>query len=175
MPKPFRGLLESVADGLRPIGRFLAWAFGPVLDLPGGPAILGAVLVGVGAAATALLISLRSQAAIARGASGRLVDPSLDPSEVERQADAAEGQGDRAGAVRLRYEAGLLRLVRADRLVLRADTTARGAARQIELPVMDQLTADFEEIVYGDRTATSADSDRSREGWAEVLGTRSRR
>ncbi|QXC61383.1 hypothetical protein KSP35_00560 [Aquihabitans sp. G128] len=172
LPKPFRGPLRWLADRLRPVGRFLDRLVQPILDLPGGPAILVALFVGAGAALTAFLVSRRSRAAVSRSGRARLVDPTLDPVDLERRADAAEAAGDLAAALRWRHLAGLLRLARADRLVLRPDTTAAGAARQVDLPAMDRLTADFEEIVYGGREATSADLAAARAGWSEVLGRR---
>ncbi|CAN5909909.1 hypothetical protein BH23ACT2_BH23ACT2_19480 [soil metagenome] len=180
VPRPFRGVLEWLADRLRPVGRFLDDLFGPVIDavlaLPGGGFILAGVLVGGGAALTAWLISRRSRSAVAReDRTRRLVDPDLDPDELERGAEAAEVDGDLTRSVRLRYEAGLLRLVRDDRLELRADTTAAGAARQVDEPTMDRLTSDFEEIVYGSREAVVADVERSRHGWAKLLRVASRR
>lgn len=180
VPRPFRGVLEWVADRLRPVGRFLDDLFGPVIDaivgLPGGGFILAGLLVGGGGALTAWLITRRSRATVARRArAARLVDPDLDPDELERSAEDAEANGDLARSVRLRYEAGLLRLVRSGHLELRADTTAAGAARQVDRPVMDRLTTDFEEIVYGDREATAADAERSRHGWVELLGVGNRR
>lgn len=180
VPRPFRGVLEWLADRLRPVGRFLDDLFGPVIDaivgLPGGGFILAGLLVGGGAALTAWLITRRSRSTVARQArAARLVDPHVDPDELERSAEDAEANGDLARSVRLRYESGLLRLARRDRLELRADTTATGAARQVDLPVMDRLTTDFEEIVYGGREATAADAERSRHGWMELLGVGIRR
>ncbi len=171
VPKPFKGVLAWLADRLRPIGRL----FDPILALPGGAFILGGLLVAAGAVGVTLLISRSSRAAVDRGRASLLVDPSLDPADLDDRASRAEADGDLTGSVRLRYQAGLVHLVRADRLVLRADTTAAGAARQVDLGVMDRLTVDFEEIVYGDRTPTIADVDRARHGWAEVLGVRSAR
>lgn len=171
VPKPFQGVLSWLADRLRPVGRL----FEPILDLPGGPYVLGGLLATLGAAAIAFVSSRRSGAAVAASVAGRLVDPDLDPVDLDRRADEAEGEGDALGAVRLRYQAGLLRLAREGRLDLRADTTAAGAAHQVDHPVLHQLTADFEEVVYGDRPATAAVLARSRQGWAEVLGARSRR
>lgn len=179
LPRPFKGLLEWMADRLRPVGRVLDRVFGPVirsiLGLPGGAFILAALLAGVVGALSWWLVGRRSRAAVARSGGGLLVDPRADPEDLERQAEAAEAGGDRSAAVRLRYEAGLLRLARTDRIVLRADTTAEGAARQVGEPVMDRLTTDFEEVVYGQRVAETADVDRARTGWAELLGARSRR
>lgn len=180
VPRPFRAPLEWLADRLRPIGRAADRVFGPavrwILDLPGGPAILAAVLVGATAALTGWLISRRSRSTHRSDEAGRLlVDASLDPDEMERQAEAAEADGDRTLAVRLRYEAGLIRLVRAGRVELRPQTTASDAARQVGDPTMSQLTADFEEIVYGGRAATADDVVAARSGWPELLGVRTRR
>lgn len=176
LPQPFRRPLELLADALRPVGRLLERVFRPILDLPGGRFLLATLLGVAGAALVAWLIGRRSRAAVAQAASaGVLVDPTADPDELERRAAAAEAEGDLGPAVRLRYEAGLVRLVRLDRIELRPDTTAAGAARQVASPTMDRLTADFEEIVYGGRAGEPADVARARSGWLELLGAGARR
>src|SRR5690606_22292786 len=121
------------------------------------------------------LAARRSRSVVARPGWAGLVDPLADPAALDREADAGEAAGDHALAGRRRYEAGLLRLARADRLTLRPDTTAGSAARQVGAPVMDALTADFEEVVYGGRPATPDDSSRARAGWVELLGAGVRR
>lgn len=171
VPKPFQGILSWLADRLRPVGR----VFAPLADLPGGPFLLGLVVAGVAAAGITAVARRRTLAQVVGGRSGGLVDPDLDPVDLDDRAAAAEAAGDGLGAVRLRYQAGLLRLAREGRLVLRADTTAADAARQVDHPVLHRLTADFEAVVYGDDPATAEVLDRSRRGWAEVLGARSRR
>ncbi len=175
VPRPFQGALAWLADRLRPVGRALGRVIDPILGLPGGPVILLVLIVAAGGTATAWLISRRSRAVVTQGGAGSLVDPALDPDEVAQRADDAEAAGDLTVAIRLRYQAGLLRLARAGELVLRPDTTAEGAARQVGRPAMDELTRDFEEIVYGDRVATEADVRLARRAWPEVLGARSSR
>lgn len=176
VPKPFKGPLEWLADRLRPIGRFFGRLVDPILALPGGAFILGSLLVGLGAALTVWLIGRRSRAVVrSGGAAWSLVDEHADPDELERRAEEREAEGDHRSAIRLRYQAGLLRLVRADRLTLRPDTTAGDAARQVGHPVMDDLTEDFEGIVYGDRTASAADADRARAAWSTLTAERARR
>ena len=176
VPKPFKGVLEWLADRLRPVGRFFGRLFEPILALPGGAFFLGALLIGAGTAAAAWLASRRSRAAVRTGAGGwSLVDPAADPAALDALAERCEADGDRDGAVRHRHQAGLLRLERSGRLVLRADTTAADAAHQVAEPVLDALTADFEQIVYGARSATSDDVERMRAGWIELLGVRSGR
>lgn len=176
MPRPFKGVLELLATPLRPVGRFLQRLVEPILDLPGGAFILAALLGGTTAALVAWMIGRRSRAAVVRAAAATgLVDLAADPEELDRRATAAEADGRFDLAVRFRYEAGLVRLVRLDRLVLRPDTTPADAARQVSSPVMDHLTADFEEVVYGGRPATASDAELARSGWMDLLAAGSRR
>ncbi|HEX2574946.1 MAG TPA: DUF4129 domain-containing protein [Aquihabitans sp.] len=175
VPKPFKGALEWLGDRLRPIGRFLHDLVEPILDLPGGELILAGALVGLGAGAAAWLIARRDRAVVTRRHGSSLVDPAADPAALDAHADDAEACGDHAAAVRFRYQAGLLRLVRADRLVLRTDTTAAQAARQVADPAMDELTDGFQAVVYGGRPATGADVEAARRRWAELVGAGSRR
>lgn len=172
LPQPFRGPFTWVADRLSGIGDFLA----PIAALAWVQVLLFiGVLVGAGFMAVRLIAG-RSRAAVrqSRG-DGRLVDPTLDPAELDRQADEAAEAGDHQAGVRLHYEAGLLRLARSGRLDLRIATTARGAARQVDHPAMDRLTDDFERVVYGGRPATADDVDAARRGWTEILGVGARR
>ncbi|MFN8016788.1 MAG: DUF4129 domain-containing protein [Acidimicrobiales bacterium] len=175
-PQPFRGALRWIADRLAPLGRPFRSLWDAAADFPGGQLILLAVIGAlIGLAGAALATRTRSAAVALPHGGRRLVDPELDPEELEAQAEAAEAQGLLGAAVRLRYEAGLLRLARSDRLVLRAETTPLDAAAQVGSPAMDRLTATFVDVVYGDRPATAGDVADARQGWAEVLGARSRR
>jgi hypothetical protein len=179
LPRPFKGVLEWIADPLRPItdavAEVMEAVLRPLLSVPFGEYILLALVIGVAAALMWWLASRRSRSAVIDGDRSALVDIGLDPDGLDRLAAKAESDGDWALVVRYRYQAGLLRLVRADRLVLRPDTTAEGAAGQVGHPVMDQLTVDFEEITYGGRPATSEDGERAKLRWAELIGTRTPR
>lgn len=175
VPRPFKGVLEWIADRLRPVGDLLDRVFGPILDLPGGPFVLGALLVGAGAAGVAWLIGRRSRAAVAAEGAAGLVDPTLDPADLDRRADRAETAGDLARALRLRYQAGLLRLARDGRLVLRPDTTASGAAEQVDDAALHRITATFEAVAYGGRSPSPDELREARADWAAVLGVGSRR
>ena len=172
LPQPFKGPLSWVADRLSGVTDFLA----PFAVLAWVQLLLFGVVL-AGAVFVALrLIKRRSRAALRRArGDGHLVDPTLDPADLDRQADEAAEAGDHQSAVRLRYEAGLLRLARAGRLDLRIATTAREAARQVGHPAMDRLTDDFERVVYGGRTATASDVDAARHGWTDILGVGARR
>ena len=185
LPRPFKGAIGWLADRLRPVGRPLAalgrgivrYVLAPpiraILGLPGGRFILGALVAVLGGVVVAWLGRRSSRASVAepRSSSG-LVDLSRDPADLDREAEAAEAAGELEQAVRLRYEAGLIRLVRAKRIELRAATTARDVAGQVGGPVIAELTSTFEEVVYGERAATSDDISEARRGWAELLGAR---
>lgn len=177
LPRPFRRPLQWLGDRIIGVWDRVVAFLSPVLGTRGAALLLAAALLAGLVAVLAAAIRRRSTgAAVTGGAAGSwLVDPTLDPGDLEASADRAGAAGDHDTAVRLRYEAGLLRLVAAGRLELRPDTTAAGAARQVGDPTLDELTATFEEIVYGDRPATRADDDASIAGWRAVLGTRSRR
>ena len=179
LPRPLAGPLEWLADRLRPVGdawnSFVDAVFRVADSIPGGRFLLFLAVVGAAATAMVWLVGRRSRAAVERARSSSLVDLDLDPRQLEREADDAERSGDHAAAVRRRYEAGLLRLVDAGRLDLTPATTAAGAAAQVAEETMDEATAAFEEIVYGGREATAADSERSRALWGALLGAGARR
>jgi hypothetical protein len=179
-PRPFKGAIDWLGDRLEPVGRVLGDVFGPVIDviddIPGGPYLVAAAMGALLAWAIARFVARRSRARVARSGDGRrlLVDLDADPDALLAAADAAEAEGDLAAAVRLRYEAGLLRLVRAGRLELHPETTPRTAAEQVGGAVLGGLTSSFEEIVYGGRTASAADVAAARAGWPQVLDRRSK-
>ena len=184
LPRPLRAPLRWVRDRFRPVGRaldpvrrFFADVIDAILALPGGDFILlGVVLLPVGLLAWWIVLRSNRSTPVRPGGGGSLlVDLDLDPTDLERRAEQAEVDGHHGEAVRLRYEAGLVRLVRADRLVLRPDTTPSRVAEQLAIPALDRLTRTFEQVVYGDRVATRGDSAAARAGWSEVLGVGARR
>lgn len=177
LPRPFRRPLQWLGDRVKGLWDGAVDLLAPVLGTRGAALLLVAAMLAGLVAALAAIIRRRSKGSVerARGGGNWLVDPDLDPADLEAAADRASAAGDHGAAVRLRYEAGLLRLVDADRLVLRPETTAGSAARQVGDPTMDELTVAFEEIVYGERAATAADDDASRTGWRTLLASRSRR
>ncbi|MEZ5140378.1 MAG: DUF4129 domain-containing protein [Acidimicrobiales bacterium] len=77
--------------------------------------------------------------------------------------------------MRRRFEAGLIRLVRAGRLELRLETTAERAAAEVGGEVLGELAATFQEVTYGGRRATADDVRTARARWPEVLGARAAR
>jgi hypothetical protein len=143
----------------------------PGIDVPMGLAIVvGALALAAGAMAarTAARMPAAERARTGGGAGARTGDP--DNFDVlERRAREAEERGDHASAVRLRFEAGLLRLDRAGSLRLRPSLTAGTAAREAGAPSLAPLAAGYEGIAFGGRPASEADSAAQREGWRRVL------
>ena len=175
-PRPFRGALRWLADRLRPVGRPFAALWDAAAELPGGGLLLLCLLGGIVGLAVYALAARGRGAAVARSTRATwLVDPELDPADLDARASEAEARGELGPAVRLRYEAGLLRLARQDRVALRPDTTPYGAASQVGDPTFDRLTATFVDVVYGDRPATHAEVAEARTGWDELLAARVRR
>lgn len=185
LPRPFAGVLRWLGDRLDPIlgpiGRFFGRVFDPISRffalLPGGLYLLWALLAAAVALAIRVAVTRRSRARVVADPARRtlLVDLDADPAELDRRAEAAEVEGDLAAAVRLRYEAGLIRLVRAGRVDLRADTTASRVAEEVGGADIESLTRTFERVVYGSDVASPADVAEARSRWVALLGAKARR
>jgi hypothetical protein len=168
-PRPFRGLLDWLADRLRILGNAFDW----LADLlPGGRSTASVLL------ATAVLLAAAFVAArIARRRSSRILEARhradirrlVDPGELERAADEAERNGEFERALRLRFRAGLLRLERAKVIAFYESMTSGEVARQLRSKEFDRIATTFDEVVYGRRPPESPDVRAAREGWPRVL------
>lgn len=158
------GLLRRVAGWFgdlareAPLGAWLLW---------------GAVAVLVVVGATVLSRGLVRR----RGAAAERVGTSLDgggrredPGALEREAAAAEDDGDLVRAVRLLFRAGLLRLDAAGVLRLRPSVTVGEVSRRLGPGSFDRLARFFDEVVYGGRTPSARELEAVRRGWDRVLG-----
>lgn len=173
-PAPFRGVLRWLGDVLAPIGRVLA----PVGDFLGSFGWLWEnvwarvfVLAGVAAIVAALslvVIRRRSAIAVTRGSSSHGGERE-DPFQLERRAEEAEARGDYETGVRLRFQAGVLRLQNTGRVRRGRTSATRAIGRQLHSDVFDGLGATFDEVAYGGRAATPADADAARNAWKRVL------
>ena len=70
-----------------------------------------------------------------------------DPRELERVADDAERAGDYALALRLRFQAGVMRLQMNGRIRRGRTTTTRAIGRQLRLREFDDLGRTFDAVV----------------------------
>lgn len=170
LPRPFAGLLRRLGElVVDPVQRFLA-RIGDGLPDPGSPPwLLLAAAVMVVAAVVALRL-LRDRGRERPGhRAGRRREGDTDPAQLEAQAEEAERRGQLAEALRLRFRAGLIRLDRMGALELRPGLTNRAVARALRSARFDGLAFDFDEVVYGGRTATPDDVGEARREWPAVL------
>lgn len=170
VPRPFHGALVWLGEKFRPVVR----AVNRLARHVPGPAwtvwiLLAAVVVALSAAVAGKTARRRGALEIERSASAGEGHARLDPRELEREAEEAEAEGDAARALRLRFRAGLLRLGRARVVPLRASLTSGEARRLIRLPEFDALARTHDEVVYGGRSALTADVIAARERWPSVL------
>ena len=130
-------------------------------------------IVGV-AFAAAVFVSRRRGVAVRSPVTGDVVggSPVADPDELEGRASQAEKAGDSAAAIRLRFQAGLIRLGRSGKLDYRPSLTTQEASEQLDSPLFDPLASTFEEVTYGGRDATGDDLLASRETWPKLTGKR---
>ena len=175
LPRPFRGALRWIGERLEPVFGPIGRGIGAVATDP-----IGALLIGAAVVLTAVFVSTRLIAARGRnleqaspGGSRSVAE--TDPAELERQAAEAEASGDLDLAVRLRFQAGLLRLDRRGVLSYRPSLLNGDVALRLHSPTFDELAHDFDEVAYGGRAASASDVAAARDGWPRVLEEASRR
>lgn len=177
VPRPFRGILETIGRWLDPvlnaIGAFFAW----IGDLFGFLALGTGGAFGLWLVIAALVLAItvvRTRAAITERARTRASaslarDPGDDPKRLEVLAAEAEERGDHDLAVRLRFRAGLIRLGAAKVIPRRPSLTTGELRRMLASPDFDRLGITFDEIAYGGRTAAADDAVDARTAWEHIL------
>jgi hypothetical protein len=172
-PRPFAGFFRRLGELLvDPIIRFFR-GIGDLLPSVGtGPWLLLAAAVVVAAVVvTVKLSSGRGRQSGFGGVHGRPDEDGIDPDELERRADEAEGRGDLDTALRLRFRAGLLRLDDAGVVRLRPGLTNSAVSRALRSPRFDELAGDFDQVAYGGRPATAAQVATARTAWPALVET----
>lgn len=169
VPQPLRRPLHSLGDALTSVLDRLAAL------LPGGHVTLWLLL----AAAVLALSTLLTAKALRRRRAGdgpaydRRTAPAgtrpEDPAWLERRAEEAEGAGDYAAAVRLRFRAGLLRLDAREAIALRPSLTSGEVARRLRSSTFVGLAATFDAVAYGGARPGVEDARAARAGWQTVL------
>ncbi|MGH9034406.1 MAG: hypothetical protein ACRD0O_01465 [Acidimicrobiia bacterium] len=170
LPRPFAGVLRRLGEWVvDPVQRFLS-RLGDGLPEVGSP--LWLVLAGAVIAAAALvalrLVRDRGRERPERR-TGSSPERGTDPAQLEAWAEEAERRGELDEALRLRFRAGLIRLDLMGALELQPGLTNRAVARALRSACFDGLAVDFDEVVYGGRTATPDDVGEARVGWPAVL------
>ena len=102
------------------------------------------------------------------GGRGAESAPGRDAGLLERRAEEAEAAGDYSLAIRLRFEAGAVRL--AERGVIDHDETltAGGLRRAVRLHAADHAAAEFDRVAYGGRAAGPEDAAMARDDWRAI-------
>ena len=173
IPRPLHGFLHAVGQLWQPIGRRIADAFDSVAGVvPGGSAVLWTILAAVILLA-AVALTARSTRRVLRetgeaGAPGR--GARVTAESLERAAVAAERAGRLQEAVRLRFQAGLMRLAERDVIDPAASTPNAQLRRTLRSTRFDALAGRFDEIVYGGDEAREQDVEDARREWALLVG-----
>jgi hypothetical protein len=180
LPRPLHGVLDAIGRAFTPIGRWLEHAFAAVAGVvPGGDAAVWVLLCGCVVAVAGIATVRLNERTLVDRARPRVQPGGLpgapDAGALEAKADAAERDGRHEAAVRLRFQAGLLRLDELGVLSYRPSLPNAAVGRRLRSPTFDGLLRRFEEIVYGGRPAEPADAGSAREGWRKVLADAGRR
>jgi hypothetical protein len=168
-PRPFEGILRRLGGWLAPVGRPIAKAWARIISNTPGRVLFGLAVIGAAGLVAVMVGRRRSRSGVVREGGHQAWSRQLDPHAIDRAADDAERAGDLAEAVRLRFQAGLVRLDRAGALTMRPSLTTGEVRRRVPSPVLARLANDFDEIWYGGRGAGPDDVTAAREGWPRVL------
>jgi hypothetical protein len=184
LPHPLRGLFTWIGHALKFVfGGFLGWIYRHVLQKAGHgfssafgswwPYVLAvlAVFVGVLAGYLAFRRRTRVEQAANRQHGG---SPRQDPGELERLAEVAASARDFETAVRLWYQAGVLRLTLRGTITSGPTRTDAQLVRELPSKTLADLANRHAQIVYGRQRATSDDAQRARDGWRVVVSESNR-
>ena len=173
-PQPLRGVLRWIGDRARPvfdpIGRWFRSVgrtlFGNTLSRIVTVVVLAGLVVW-----GAVVLSRRRGAAAVRSGQARLPGGRVlaDPDELDQEADRAEAAGDLERALRLRFQAGLVRLHLLGVLDRPVDGPNGELAGTLGSEEFDGLAHTFDEVVYGRREPDAEDLVAARRSWPKVL------
>lgn len=177
-PRPLAGVLHAIGRGLDivlgPIGRWLEHhIFSPIAGgftatFGGWSAVVGiALAVGAGILLAVLLVRRRSRITTRTDGTPSSAE-TTDPAALEAEADRLAGEGDFAAAVRLRFEAGLLRLEGVGLVDGHYTRTDAQLAAGIGSPTFDLLARCHEAVAYAGVPAGADDDEQARTGWPRV-------
>lgn len=139
-------------------GRFLFWTIVTVLII-----VLAAVVA-------SRLARRRSEAAAVSRRQHDETEPPETPETLEAKAELALTEGRDEDAIRLYYQAGLIRLGNRGIIEYRPSLTSGEVAERLRLAVFDHIAGSFDSIAYGHRPAGPDEAAASKNGWQELLG-----
>ena len=162
--RPVGRLLAKLAGPLRPLGRLFRTVFGPRW-----PWVVAALAVVLAALVTSIRVSRRSAAAAIAGRTRSRRVGRQSPDDLEREAERAERAGELDRALRLRFEAGVIRLGDAGVIVYRPSLTSGEVVQAVRSAPLRSLAVAHDEVAYGGRAASADDMAQSRTEWPKVL------
>jgi len=171
-PRPLRGVVVWVGERAQSVIDAVKETFASLIGRRASPAIgwvLAAVLVLVLAVAVASRTVRRRALAQERGRAQERRVQRLDPDALEREAREASRRGEHDRAMRLLFQAGLLRLDRRGAIAWRPSLTSGEVARVLASASFAGVAGRFDEVAYGGRPPDAADVDAARAGWSDVL------
>lgn len=185
LPHPLRGLFTWIGHALKfVLGGFLGWVYHHVLlklghgfgDAFGSwwPYVLVVIAVVLGAMMGYVAFRRRTRLQLTDTHQRADRAPRQDPEELERQADAAVAANDFETAVRLWYQAGVLRLTLRGSITSGPMRTDAQLVRELPSKTLANLASRHAQIVYGRQRATSDDAQQAREGWRVVVNESTR-
>lgn len=179
VPRPLHRPLGWLGRQLRRAGAAVSSAVhGASFGLPGGSALVWTLLALAVGALSALLarnLGRRRGLRFVEHATREARAGRVDARALERRAEQEEAQGDYAEALRLRFQAGLIRLDDAGAIPAGASLTNGQIEQLLASGSFSRVAEDFDEVVYGDRLASPADLERARRAWPTILEESRRR
>lgn len=159
-------MIAFVTEMLTRVLQFLAGLF--TTDVM---TLVGPILVLLSAVAAAFILARRRARDIQRRETiERILELGSDPTELEALAAAAEDAGDFSEAIRLRFVAGLLRLDVSGVIDFYPGLPNGAISEKLGDPTFSRLANQFDEVVYGQRTASKAGAERATADWSSLQG-----
>jgi hypothetical protein len=166
-PRPLRGPLSWIGDRLNGIAN---WIGDRLAVIPGVVWIAIVIAIVTAIIVRVIVVNNRRRISGLHAAAGRATTSETeDPNVLERNADAAERDGDLDRALRLRFRAGLLRLGDRGAIAYRPSVTTGEVRRALGSQTFNDLARAFEHVAYGGEAAEPPDLETARREWPRVL------
>lgn len=168
-------LIERLFDWLRELFDFNLPS--PNVNAPNtGSAGLGLLRSMLAVAAILALVAwatrfvvMRRSAVAARTPDGAGRPGQSNARDLDRLAGEASRRGNHKEALRLRFEAGLIRLERKGTVSEHASRTSGALSDTLQMPEFDRLAGTLDAVMYGGRPAREADDMDSASTWPVIV------
>jgi hypothetical protein len=167
---PLSGPLGSIGRGVRSLFGSIGRFFGKIFDglLPGGNGVRNFAMI-LAAVAVAVLLArfliARKQRKLVSAQS--ILEPQFSSGHWDRLADEAYAKGDFREAIVFRFRSGIARLERGPQPAAPRQTNHTIATSAPA--TFPPLGTTFDAVRYGDSEGSSADAERAKEQWPNVV------